>query len=484
MMHKLDDIAGCEGTPNPYDDVARLRHYAAGGRDLGQAIYLSLGETWTEVAPGLRAALAGAIPAYAHGYILSPYGLPALHEVLRDYISADHSLHDVAVIGRDYEVAVSQSSTRSAMFHFGRLLLEEQQAGPAVAICSAPGWDYAGIFAPLGFQIRPFVLSRGRGFQPDSVQVEEVVREARRTTRGPVLLALNAQHNPTGANWDEHTVRAMIQTANDYDVALLVDDAFYAVHDPGHPPTPTLRILLEETGMRCGLPSPRWLAVRSLGKQFHCNGWGIGAMTAAPDTLAQLLTRLLPQHTYVSAVPLQAAMAEWLQTPASAQYLELQRHEYAQKRQALTQKLTQDLGYPNDAVFAGECASFLIAKVPPWYEADAPAVGSDYRGYCLERAGVLPGEAHMTTPGQQPGTRDDYIRVFLGAPRHTLEEALDRMQAAGLTWNGRPHTRTTAEGTPAHTPALTGSIHPLAGMPLPRSPMPSESSSERAGLAS
>ncbi|MEU9555170.1 pyridoxal phosphate-dependent aminotransferase [Streptomyces fumanus] len=437
-MHPLADIAADRGLPNPYGDAALLMEYQDAGHDPADVVYLSLGETWTQAAPGLRDILASALPAYCHGYVLSPYGLPELQRALRAYIRADHSLADTAALGTDYDVCVSQNSTRNAMFHFGRWLRETTPAAvtaPPVAVCSTPAWDYSGVYTALGYEMRHFSLAPETGYQPDPQEVAQVLRRARRDSDGPLLLILNAQHNPTGANWAPDTVRAMIRAAVETGADLLVDDAFYAVYDPGITPTNTLRILLEEVG---GLPParrPRWLAVRSLGKQYHCNGWGIGALTAAPGTLTQLFTRLLPQYTYVSAVPLQAAMARWLRSPASDAYLAREREEYAAKRAEVAGRLTDGLGYPEGAFFPGESGPFLLARIPPWYaESAAPGAREDFRRYCLYRCGVLLGEGHMSTPGLPVNDSRGYVRLYLGAPLPSLVEALERMRAAGLAW--------------------------------------------------
>lgn len=441
-MHDLTDIIGTGSLPNPYDDASLLLDYQAAGGDPAQVLYLSLGETWSQTAPGLRDTLASALPRHCHGYILTPYGLPALRSALRTYITSGHDLGGAAKLGDDYEVAVSQNSTRNAMFHFGRLLLEDQRvpphSGEAIALASTPGWDYPGVYTPLGYSMRHFSLTPEQNYQPDPQEIEELLRQARQDTTGPVLLIINAQHNPTGANWDPHTVRTMIRVALGTGACLLIDDAYYAVHNPDITPTNALRILLEELQTTPRAQRPRWLAVRSLGKQFHCNGWGIGALTAAPDTVTQLLAQLLPQYSYVSAVPLQAAMADWLHTPASDRYLARQRADYAAKRAEIAHRLTQDLGYPDTAFFPGQCAAYLLMRIPPWYDETPHSTVSDYRRYCLSRAGVLLGEGHMTTPGRPLNASQGYVRLYLGPPRPVLTQALDRLQAAELTWHQPP----------------------------------------------
>ncbi|GAA0319996.1 pyridoxal phosphate-dependent aminotransferase [Actinoallomurus spadix] len=448
-MQRLTDIIADSGLPTPYDDATLLTEYQNAGHDPADVIYLSLGETWSEVAPGLRKTLSGGIPLHSHGYILSPYGLPALHRALRSYITDTHDLAGVADLGVDYEVAVSQSSTRTAMFHFGRLLAEENAASAEhrpIAITSSPGWDHAGVYTALGFDMRYFPLSPRSGYQPDAEEIEALLSQARKDTQGPVLLIINAQHNPSGVNWARETVHAMVRAALDTGSCLLIDDAFYGVHDPDVRPTNALRILLDEVR---DLPlgrRPRWLAVRSLGKQFNSNGWGIGAMTGPVDTLTPLLTRLLPQHTYVSAVPLQAAMAEWLRDPSCNSYLAEQRALYAAKRKEITRRLTHEFGYPDEAFSAGNCTSYMLMRIPPWYH-DSPDSETDYRTYCLWRTGVLLGEAHMTTPGRPLNDSNGYIRFYLGPPQETLTDALDRMKAAELTWKGTEATERLTSST-------------------------------------
>ncbi|MFI7241340.1 pyridoxal phosphate-dependent aminotransferase [Streptomyces qinglanensis] len=441
------DIIGDSSLPNPYEDASLLLNHQAAGGDPADVLYLSLGESWGHTAPGLRDTLAAPLPRHCHGYMLSPYGLPALRRVLRTYLTADHDLAGVAALGSDYDVAVSQNSTRNAMFHFGRLLREEAacEEAEAVVVTSAPGWDYAGVFTALGWSTRSFALVPERHYQPDPQEVAALLREARRDTSGPLLLVVNAQHNPTGANWSPHAVRAMVRAALEVGACLLVDDAYYAVHDPEVTPTNALRILLEELAGTPHARRPRWLAVRSLGKQFHCNGWGIGALTASPGTLTRLLAHALPQYSYVSAVPLQAAMADWLRNPASGRYLAQQRADGAVKRTEISRRLIRDLGYPGSGFFPGQCAAYLLLAVPPWYR-NTPGPGKEsYRRLCLSRAGVLLGESRMTTPGCAPDHAQEHVRLYTGPPLPVLTQALDRLCTAGLTWHGAPGEKRLAE---------------------------------------
>lgn len=443
----LRDIAGAD-TRTPYDDVTRLRAHMDSGHDPADLRYLSLGETWIGPPPGLRAALRTA-PLWTHGYALTPYGWPALREALRDYITASHHLGDFA-LGVAYDVTVSQGSTRSAMPDFARLLREEETATGRpgrldrlralkprtgaghrpIAVTSSPGWDYAGALVPVGYEMRTFPVLRSRDYQPEVSAVTNALRRARRDTTGPLILALNSQNNPTGANWAPGTVRRMIRAALDVGAALLVDDAYYGLHDPGITPTSALRILLDELRDLPPEDHPRWLAVRSLGKQNRCNGWGLGALTAHPDTLRELAVRLT-HRTYVTAGPLQHAMAEWIRDPRSDAFLARQSEQYADRRATVAKLLEDELGYPPYAYYMGECAAYMLVKVPRW----VPTT-DDYRSLVLRRTGVLLGEGHMSSPGRRLAHQGGLLRIHIGAPEETLTGALHAMAAAGLTWRG------------------------------------------------
>ncbi|HZM79889.1 MAG TPA: pyridoxal phosphate-dependent aminotransferase [Candidatus Limnocylindrales bacterium] len=433
------DVLGDGDLPNGYGDSAILRHYRRLGGDPEQIIYLSLGETWTQAAPGLVAALSGPLPQHCHGYILAPHGLPDLHRVLREYVARTHLL-DGFRPGRDYEVCVAQSGTRNSMYDFGRLLLTDQAgaAGAARVLIPDPGWDYAGVFEPLGFEVWHYPLAAADSYQPRPQLVAQQLAHARADDPdGVLLVVVNPQHNPTGANWTEPVVRQLVEAAFAANAAVLLDDAYFGMHDPHAWPTCGLRVLLETAG-----PSSQWLAVRSLGKQFHCNGWGIGAVTGPPATVAAMVNRMLHQRAFVSSVPLQAAMAAWLRSHDSDAYLAITNRQYAVKRRLVADWLDTKLAYPTGAYYAGTCTPYIRMRVPPAYEhtgvrPDEADPQARYRWDCLTRAGVLLGAGSMTAPALRADPHA-YVRFYLGHPQPVVEQALDRLAAAGLTWHATP----------------------------------------------
>jgi aspartate/methionine/tyrosine aminotransferase len=428
-----------------FSDTAMIASYLDQGSPAGELIYLGFGETWTQVAPGLAAALAQPMPAHSHGYVISQYGLPALQRTLRSYIATTHRLPIGGRVGRDYEVAVTSGGTRNAMFDFARLLQLDPAMGVAapgrvpVAVSTLPGWDYAGVIAGLGYQTRFVPLRERAGCQPLPADFDEVLNSI---TIDPelklALVVINAQHNPTGINWNPGVVRHMIRTSLAAGAAILIDDAYFGVHDPELVPTSALAILLAELPDAPPSVHRRWLAVRSLGKQFHCSGWGIGAATANPRTLDAMVNTVQLQRSFASAIPLQQAMAYWLADAAALRYLAEQNQGYADKRTAVGKILRRELGYPPHAYRLGECGAFLRVHLPPAHRRDSADLLA-FRQEALNRAGVLLGVDRWSTGRSDEADRDPpCFRVYLGPPRSVITDALIRLARAGYTFDGSP----------------------------------------------
>jgi hypothetical protein len=109
----------------------------------------------------------------------------------------------------------------------------------------------------------------------------------------------------------------------------------------------------------------------------------------------------------------------------------------ASSSQTYTPKGTQPpAGYPRRRTPATHSTTYLLAPIPPWY--DPHRTGEDWRTHVLRRSGVLPGEAHMTTPGHAPQPTAGWVRIHLGQPAPVLAAALDRIAAAGLGWRDDP----------------------------------------------
>jgi N-succinyldiaminopimelate aminotransferase len=274
------------------------------------------------------------------------------------------------------------------------------------------------VFEPYGFQMR--YLDAG-------AELTEQVQSYRESgaARDISVVVVNAQHNPTGANWSQQETRALLELAVDLGAAILIDDAYFGFCDRGAVPEPTsaVRILLDLLSQSA--TTVPWLAVRSLGKQFHCNGWGLGSVVASPDFLDWLVNESRPHHTYNYGVHLQWAMAEWLSDEAAvAEYLCREQAGYRTRRAAVLAGLVS-CGVPADRIVTGPAAPYLLFPVP------AEAGLSSYLRRSVLEAGVLLSDAWpLGRKADRPDT--GYVRMYLGPDLERLSAAIGRLRAAGL----------------------------------------------------
>ncbi|WP_394835732.1 aminotransferase class I/II-fold pyridoxal phosphate-dependent enzyme [Pendulispora rubella] len=428
-------------------DVGLLTRYWRDGCPHGEPICMSFGETWTQVAPGLVTRVTSE-PRHVHGYQLSMYGLPALRRAVRDYLIDDHGLDSVAEAGRDFEVAVTWSGTRSAMSDFGRLLLDRGGFWPRtpVVVAAGPSWDYEGVLAPLGYRVHYHALRPERGFRPSLDDVHALLGRIEANPEEQLaLIVINAQHNPTAVNWDPDFVSSLIRIAMDRKAAILVDDAYFAVHDEGVPATSALQLLLRElTGRRDPDARTRWLAVRSLGKQFHCNGWGLGAMAADPAILDLLVNRYRLHHSLMYGGVHQHAMADWLRAPESGQFLRNQQRLYTEKRRFIGEFMKTRLHYPEGAVHLGEATSYIMFAAPKEY-ASIPEGLDRFKADCFRDTGVLFAPAWPWPYDAHAAHHLPYLRMFIGADFDAIRVALRRLADAGFYYDARAHHSRTAK---------------------------------------
>jgi aspartate/methionine/tyrosine aminotransferase len=417
-------------------------------------LYFSFGETWTEAPKKLIEYAAQDYPLYLNGYILNQYGLPQLLSVLRKTIPSEHLLPNSFKLGVDFQLAVASQGTRAHMFDFGRLLLdrakEQGETRTPVVVVPLPGWDYPGVYSSLGFKIRYLPLRRDENFHPLKSDFLEILKEIEVNCESEylALTVINAQHNPTGVNWSEEYVKFLIEETFSKKGALLIDDAYYKVTDANLKPTSTLKLLanfLKENPSNSTnhIHENSWLSVRSLGKQYFCNGWGLGVVMGSVSTMDKMINRYLDSRAYVYAGQHQWAMSQWVLDPESEKFINEMNDNFREKRKILAKELTENLGYPETAFFIGETTSYALFEIPQWFinrhqeqghHNHQNAIEDAYRKEIFDQTGVL---FHM---GSYIHTKKSYtfnrpmLRIFLGPKPEALTHAFSRLKEAHFTW--------------------------------------------------
>lgn len=191
----------------------------------------------------------------------------------------------------DTEVLVTAGATEA----IAASLLALLETGDEV-VALEPFYDsYAACIAMAGAIRRPVTL------RPPSFALDlDALRDAI-TARTRVLL-LNTPHNPTGTVLRREELAAIAELAIEHDLIVVADEVYEHLTYDGipHVPIATLPGMWERT-----------VTIGSAGKTFSFTGWKVGWVTA-PAPLVSAVRTVKQFLTYVSAGPLQAAVAHGL----------------------------------------------------------------------------------------------------------------------------------------------------------------------------
>ncbi|MFJ4874118.1 pyridoxal phosphate-dependent aminotransferase [Streptomyces sp. NPDC088745] len=237
---------------------------------------------------------------------------------LRHAIAAHQRRYGLAV-DPDTEVLVTAGATEA----IAASLLALLEPGDEV-IALEPYYDsYAACIAMAGGRRVPVQLRPEDGaYRLDLDELRDAVTPRTR------LLLLNTPHNPTGTVLTRDELTEIARLAVDRNLLVITDEVYeHLVYDAEHLP------LAAFPGMR-----ERTVTISSSGKTFAFTGWKVGWVTAPPALVAAV--RSAKQYlTYVSAGPLQYAVAEALALPES--YYEDLRAQLRAKRDLLCTGLAE-----------------------------------------------------------------------------------------------------------------------------------------------
>jgi aspartate aminotransferase len=276
-------------------------------------------------------------------------------------------------------------------------------------VLPAPCWVSYAEIAKLAGAVPIPVLSRAEdGFMP------EVAAIARAITPATRMIVLCSPSNPTGAVYDEVTVRAIAELAVRHDLWLLTDDIYRSLCYAGahfvQPATfgPEVR--------------RRTIIVDGVSKSYAMTGWRIGFALAAPELIAAMST-LQGQSTTNAASVSQAAALAAVTGPDDE--LERMCLEFDRRRRFMLDGLRAIPGVtcvePKGAFYAfPDVRAFLGRSTPGGRRIDDDLALSEY---LLDEAkvAVVPGSAFFA-----PG----FIRLSYATAQANLKKALPRIAAA------------------------------------------------------
>ncbi len=436
---RISDFVHDPGFP-VYPDARLIDEYLASGRAV-QPIMTSIGDpsfTSAQVPQRLLDYMREA-PRELHGYQASMGGLPAARQAIARYLMSTTRIGEAGRQGEDFQIALTAGGTRGVMGDFGRHLRDRaahrgDQTVP-VALCASPSWDYAGPLAEAGYEMAYWPLRAEHGWLPDVADARRMASEVTaRPGKRVALVIVNAQHNPTGQGWSREVLASLFELADVHGAGILLDDPYFEVRTPGAEPVSAPAALLEFLADAPGTGRQLdWCAVRSLGKQTGVNGWGVGALTAAPATVEDLLDRAFRRRFPVNAHH-EWAVAQYLSDPASERDAALRRASLADKRQRFGRALRQ-LGWPEGMISSGDYTPYVLVRVPPAWN-QLPDAAEKFRRHLLHHAGILVAHASIEDPRPPGGTGETHwVRFFLGVADDVFSAILGRLGTGAVSYH-------------------------------------------------
>ncbi|HXI60431.1 MAG TPA: pyridoxal phosphate-dependent aminotransferase [Polyangia bacterium] len=302
------------------------------------------------------------------------------------------------------EIIVS-SGAKQSIFNAVHALVDE---GDEVII-PTPAWvSYNDIVKLAGGRPVNVPTSAESNFQ---VRVEDVEKAITPRTR---LILVCSPSNPTGAVYDEATLRGLAKLAVDKDVWLMTDDIY--------------RTLLygDATFFQPATMSPEVRAhtiiIDGVSKAFAMTGWRVG-FTMAPKAVIEGMATLQGQSTTHAAAVAQAAAQAAIEGPTDE--LEKMRLEFDKRRKVMVARLREIAGVkcvePKGAFYAFPDLSAFIGRKTP----EGKKIENDLAlcEYLIEAAkvAVVPGSA-FHAPG--------YVRLSYATSMKNVEEGIRRMAEA------------------------------------------------------
>ena len=416
--------------------------YMQAGSPHGPALYAVKGEHWNGVCPQFLDFLNTFTFAREDmGYAECGYGIQKHRNFMRQLIMTEHGLSDRQALSElDIDVGCLAMTTRLAMYDLAKVACRASRARwpdkRPVALVPTPAWDYRGIFKDVGFDIVYLPITPKDGWLPCLRVWSDIIQSLLDRPDLHIAVAIsNPQHNPTGMQWPVDVTAYLLELCAREGGYLLLDDAYYKVHDPRVPVINHLQAVLSLFDANGGTNAltrsgmfERWVATRPFGKQFSCNTMGVAAITTSPLLLRQL-NRESWINRYHTNTHNAAVMCAWLAQPEAADWTVETGLLYAHKKERVRDQLVGRMGWPADSVCVGPSTSYMLFEVPQFYHTTPGGIDA-FRDDLFYATGTMICASLFNQAAPAP-----YVRFHLGSHLDVIEEFLRRWQAAGLHYS-------------------------------------------------
>jgi aspartate aminotransferase len=307
--------------------------------------------------------------------------------------------HKIAI---DPSEVIVSSGAKQSIFNVMHALIDE---GDEVII-PTPAWvSYNDIVKMAGGKPVNVPTKAEENFQ---VRAEDVAKAV--TSRTKMILVCSPS-NPTGAMYDEATLRALSKIAVEKDLWLMTDDIYRTL------------IYGDAKFFQPATISPEARAhtiiIDGVSKAFAMTGWRVG-FTVAPKAVVEAMATIQGQSTTHAATVAQFAALAAIEGPTDE--LETMRQEFDKRRKVMVARLREIPGVkcvePKGAFYAFPDLSAFIGKKTP----EGKTIENDVQlcEWLLEAAKVA---VVMGSAFHAPG----FVRLSYATSMKNVEEGVRRM---------------------------------------------------------
>jgi len=223
------------------------------------------------------------------------------------------------------------------------------------------------------------------------------------------ILFINSPNNPTAAVAGQPFFESVVSFAKEYQVIVCHDAAYSEIFYDGIRPLSFMQV---EGAKEVGIE------FHSLSKTYNMTGWRIGFAVGNAAVLAALGKVKSNLDSGVFQAVQEAGIAA---LNIEETLLETIRKIYQERRDILVPGL-KHLGFN---VAAMQASFYTWIPIPPSISS------SEFTSLLLSKTGIV------TTPGVGFGAAGEgYVRMTITVEKERLEEALYRMEKAGMDWKG------------------------------------------------
>lgn len=307
---------------------------------------------------------------------------------LRKTVSEDFS-RNIGVKISEKEVVV----TGGAVMGLTCAVMAMADAGEEILIPD-PSWPvYEIICLALGIKAVPYVMKIENDFQPKAEDLEKLI------TPETKAILVNNPSNPTGAVFDEDTVKMLMALAKKHDLYIIEDQIYdYLVFEGKHH---SLKAL-DDDG--------RVVSISGVSKKYAMTGWRLGYVIAS-EQIAGIMNQVMVMLTGNASSVSQKAAEAAIRGPQD--FVAESFDDYRGRRDAVAEILREEgirFFYPHGAFY------MCIDITPARMDSDTFAV-------------KLLNETHVSVaPGITFGKSfDGFIRISLGTEMENLVKGAQRI---------------------------------------------------------